>query len=103
MKSMSSGLRRWTSTKAARHDLEEIWRYTFERWSVAQADSYHNDLIGMFYELAAGQRPTRRIDLADRVYLCCASGSHNIFFREDKTRIVIVRILHNRMDPRRHL
>ena len=39
----------------------------------------------------------------DRAYFCRPSGSHNIFFREEKTRIVIVRILHNRMDPSRHL
>jgi plasmid stabilization system protein ParE len=36
-------------------------------------------------------------------YFMLVSGSHNIFFREDKARIVIVRILHARMDFKRHL
>jgi toxin ParE1/3/4 len=95
--------KRWTLTRAAERDLEEIWRYTFECWSIAQADAYHNDLIDAFNTLAAGRRQARKIPILNRLYLCCSTGSHNIFFREEKTRIVIVRILHNRMDPSRHL
>ena len=26
-------------------DLESIWLYTFERWSLEQADRYHHDMI----------------------------------------------------------
>ncbi|MBX9459090.1 MAG: type II toxin-antitoxin system RelE/ParE family toxin [Rhizobium sp.] len=100
---MSPSRRRWTLTKKAVRDLEEIWRYTFKRWSVEQADSYHNDMIGMFNKLAAGHRLGRKVILPDRTYFCCTTASHNIFFRDEKTRVVIVRILHNRMDPRRHL
>ena len=29
-------------------DLEDIWLYTFQNWSLAQADSYHRDLIATF-------------------------------------------------------
>jgi toxin ParE1/3/4 len=36
-------------------------------------------------------------------YFILGCGSHNIFFREEKSRIVVVRILHNRMDFKRHL
>lgn len=93
----------WKLTKAAEQDLEEIWVYTFERWSVTQADVYHHDLIDAFNALTAGRRQARKFPGIDSRYLCCASGSHNIFFRDEKTRIVIVRILHNRMDPSRHL
>lgn len=100
---MSPANRNWTLTKAAVRDLETIWRYTFERWSAAQADSYHNDIIDMFNHLAAGRRRGRVIKAPGAVYSVCAIGSHNIFFREEKLRIVIVRILHNRMDPSRHL
>jgi toxin ParE1/3/4 len=60
-------------------------------------------MIGMINKLAAGHRRGRKVAVPDRVYFCCPIGSHNIFFREEKTRIVIVRILHNRMDPTRHL
>ncbi|MGN6339512.1 MAG: type II toxin-antitoxin system RelE/ParE family toxin [Ginsengibacter sp.] len=26
-------------------DLEEIWLYTFEHWSIEQADKYYNQLL----------------------------------------------------------
>jgi len=83
--------------------LEEIWRYTFEQWSVAQADAYHNDLIGIFNELVSDRHPARQLIVSGRTYHRCPAGSHTIFFREETTRILIVRILHNRMDPARHL
>ena len=58
--------RHWILTRAAILDLEEIWRYTFERWSMEQADSYHNDMIGMINELAAGHRRGRKVAVPDR-------------------------------------
>ena len=100
---MSPNRRSWTLTRAAVRDLEDIWRHTFERWSVEQADSYHNSMIAVFTELAAGHRRERKIAVPNHAYFYTPSGSHNIFFREEKTRIIIVRILHNRMDPSRHL
>ena len=60
-------------------------------------------MISAFNELAAGHRHGRKIAIPDRSYFHSPAGSHNIFFRDEKTRIVIVRILHNRMDPARHL
>ena len=93
----------WKLTRAAEQDLEDIWRYTFARWSVTQADTYHNSLIDAFNALSAGQGQFRKISALDRIYLYCPSGSHNIFFREQETSIVIIRVLHNRMDPSRHL
>jgi plasmid stabilization system protein ParE len=32
-------------TPLAEADLEDIWRYTFDRWSLEQANQYHNDLV----------------------------------------------------------
>jgi toxin ParE1/3/4 len=39
-------------TPAAERDLEGIWAYTCERWSVAQAERYTDELTGAFAELA---------------------------------------------------
>jgi toxin ParE1/3/4 len=30
---------------SANKDLNEIWEYTFHKWSIAQADKYYNSLI----------------------------------------------------------
>jgi toxin ParE1/3/4 len=34
--------RQFVITEKAVADLEQIWLYTFERWSAAQADRYYN-------------------------------------------------------------
>lgn len=40
-------------TPRALDDLEEIWRYTAETWSVGQADRFTDDLARVFETLAA--------------------------------------------------
>ena len=42
-------------------DLEEIWFYTFQNWSLAQADSYHRDLVAAFEGLVSGTKRSDRI------------------------------------------
>jgi toxin ParE1/3/4 len=95
--------RPWRLSNKTVADLEEIWRHTQRQWSTAQADDYHSDIMDMIGDLAADRKRGRQIQVSDRSYLYRPCGSHNIFFRDEKTRIVIIRILHNRMDPARHL
>jgi toxin ParE1/3/4 len=59
--------------------------------------------MDMIDDLAANRKHGRRLGHISAVYLYHPCGSHNIFFREEHTWIVIVRILHNRMEPLRHL
>lgn len=84
-------------------DLEEIWFYTFERWSVEQADRYHGDIIAMFELLASKKLMGRPVDIREG-YLKFPVGSHIIYFRTDSTEIpTIIRILHQQMDVGKHL
>jgi toxin ParE1/3/4 len=39
-------------TRKAVDDLSEIWDYTFEVWSEAQADKYYSMLLNSFQEIA---------------------------------------------------
>jgi toxin ParE1/3/4 len=44
----------------AERDLEEIWRYTSDNWSVEQADRYHNQIMAAIEGLAkAADRAAR--------------------------------------------
>ncbi|MDR2875025.1 MAG: type II toxin-antitoxin system RelE/ParE family toxin [Methylobacillus sp.] len=81
----------------AEADLEEIWLYTFSRWSTAQADSYIGDLVSAFKALAAGIKQGRPADVRPpyQKYLC---GSHVIFFLDYPDRLDIIRVLHQRQD-----
>ncbi|WP_370689388.1 type II toxin-antitoxin system RelE/ParE family toxin [Neorhizobium galegae] len=46
----------------ARRDLEEIWRYTFQKWSRAKADDYYHELIDAMLELAGDTRRGKPLD-----------------------------------------
>ena len=76
-------------------DLEEIWFYTFQNWSVPQADSYLRDLIATLNGLVSGTKRGREVDVHPD-YLKCPVGSHMIYFRDSGDRIVVIRVLHQR-------
>jgi len=78
-------------------DLEEIWFYTFQNWSLAQADSYHRDLVAAFEGLASGTKRGRDVDVRPN-YLKCPVGSHMIYFRNSDDQIKVIRVLHQRQD-----
>ena len=78
-------------------DLEEIWFYTFQNWSLAQADSYHRDLVATFEGLASGTKRGRDVDVRPN-YLKCPVGSHMVYFRDSCDQIGVIRVLHQRQD-----
>ena len=88
---------------AARMDLENIWRYTFETWSLQQADDYQRLLVSAFSALANGRKNGRDLQAIRPGYFSLACNSHCIFYRKGATGILIIRVLHQRMDPTRHL
>ena len=84
-------------TPLARADLEEIWRYTFGRWSPDQADRYHQAIVDAAGELATGAKVGRPVEIRAG-YLKYAVGSHVIFYRRTGAGIDVIRVLHRRMD-----
>lgn len=89
-------------TPRAEVDLEDIFAYTARRWSLIQAEDYHAGFVAAFEKLASGERSGGIADVSGG-YLKYAVGSHLVFYRETGHDIVIVRILHQRMDVERHL
>jgi len=85
----------------AEADLEDIWIYTARHWSKAQADNY-NSLVAAFEGLAAGTKQGRQANVLPdfQKYLC---GSHVIYFLNGADHLDVIRILHQRQDPERHL
>jgi len=94
--------RRYQLAPLAEADLEGIWLYTLRNWSMEQADSYHRDRVAALEGLATGRKLGRKVDVRPG-YLKYAVGEHVVYFREDDAGIVVVRVLHGRMDVRRHL
>lgn len=99
---MPSERRSYRLSPLAVADLENIWLYTFERWSLEQADRYHYDLIDAIEALASGLKVGRSADVREG-YLKYAVGQHFVFFQQSESRLDVIRILHRRMDVERHL
>ncbi|KAB7785911.1 type II toxin-antitoxin system RelE/ParE family toxin [Methylorubrum populi] len=88
----------------ARTDLSRIWDDSAERWGADQADHYVRLLAGGFDRLAEGSARGRRADAIRKGYFRLSVGSHVLFYRRGaEGGIEIIRILHQRMDFKRHL
>lgn len=89
-------------TPLAESDLEEIWLYTFQNWSIEQADTYISSFVAAFEALSTGKKQGRLADVRQdfKKYLC---GSHMIYYLEYSDRLDIIRILHQRQDANMHL
>lgn len=90
-------------TQRAIADLEDIWLYTSEAWSPAQADTYHRKLIAALDRLCAGEISGRDCGEIRHGYFKIAVVSHMIFYRKQDYGYEVVRILHQSMDLPRHL
>lgn len=86
----------------AEADLEEIRVYTLRKWSLEQANSCVDDVMDAFEGLKNGSKRGRLTDVRSG-YFKYAVGSHVIYFRERENTLLVVRILHGRMDVMRHL
>jgi toxin ParE1/3/4 len=89
-------------TREAEEDVAAIYRYSFKNFGEAQADTYHDGLTGCFHLLVD-------TPLIGRDYAFLRPGlrryehaSHSVYYRLTDTGILVLRVLHQRMDPARH-
>jgi len=87
---------------AAISDLDRIWDYTIDRWGPDQADYYTDMICDACFALAESTKMGRIVDIRPG-YMKYLSGSHIIYYRQETSKIIVVRILHNRMDVEAHL
>ncbi|MGQ0741341.1 MAG: type II toxin-antitoxin system RelE/ParE family toxin [Alphaproteobacteria bacterium] len=87
---------------AARDDLKSIARYSKREWGAARQKRYMAAIRDRFIELLRHpEMGTRRRDLGT-AYRNLAVGRHVIFYRIAGNQIIVVRVLHQRMDVRLH-
>lgn len=87
------------SEEAAR-DLENIWQYTFEHWSLEQADYYLNFLFNEIEHLAENPESGQDFSFVRKGYFRSRVKSHFIFYKiKPKLKIIdVIRVLHQQMD-----
>jgi len=86
-------------SKEASNDLEKIWLYTIENWSVDQADRYLNLIMDEIEYLS--EKPSSGKDFSHirKGYYRSKVKSHFVFYRINKEEILeVIRILHQNMD-----
>ena len=86
-------------TRKANTDLINIWEYTFEHWSVEQADKYIRILTSKFIEISKNPDIGKNYDGVMNNYRGLIVKSHIIFYKIlPSENIEIIRVLHQRMD-----
>ena len=90
----------------AEADLAEIWVYSAGQWTIEQADRYIDALVGRLDWLCDNPGLWNpRPDITKGLY-SYLQQSHVIYFRahgDAPAVIEIVRVLHGRMEPAKHL
>jgi toxin ParE1/3/4 len=80
-------------------DLQEIWLYTLEKWSIEQADRYYNLIIGEIEFICKNIHSGKSMDYIKKGYRVSKVKSHLIFYRISTEQIIeVIRILHESMD-----
>ncbi len=80
-------------------DLNDIWAYTFEKWSEKQADKYYATLKFACTQIGKNPELGKEYEGINSNLRGMRTGKHIIFYQViNKKEIEIIRILHERMD-----
>jgi toxin ParE1/3/4 len=87
-------------SKEALNDLEKIWLYTSEIWSVEQADRYFNLIIDEIKYLTENPKSGTNYSHVRKGYFRSRVKSHFVFYKINikDNELEIIRILHQQMD-----
>jgi toxin ParE1/3/4 len=96
-------MRRVEFTPKARLDVDDIWDHSLERFGFEKAEAYLREIQRAVGTVADDPRRGRPCDDVRAGYRKFSVGAHVLFFRASEKKVVIVRILHQRMDFERHL
>tara|TARA_B110000305_G_C19178596_1_gene510845 strand:- start:149 stop:454 length:306 start_codon:yes stop_codon:yes gene_type:complete len=86
-------------SKKAIEDLEKIWDYTFEKWSIEQADRYYELIISEIEFISNNFMTGKSMEHIKPGYRTSIIKSHLVFYRMSNDNVIeIIRILHQRMN-----
>ena len=86
-------------SEEALKDIDNIWLYTAENWSLEQADRYFNLILDEIEYISENFETGRDIGSIRKGYRYSKVKSHLIFYKKSKSgKIEIIRVLHEKMD-----
>ncbi len=87
----------------AETDLREIWRWSYDRFGVDQADRYLDELDDGLRKCGAEPETGKRRDGVRAGYWSRLVRKHIVFYTFSDDVVLIQRVLHASMDPSRHV
>jgi len=85
-------------SKLALEDIDSIWEYTVQEWSIKQAEKYYNTIISKIQLICQNPKIGESIKDVKDTHRKQNIGSHMIIYKFQDDLIFIDRILHQRMD-----
>lgn len=96
---MSSGKdERYRLTPRAIADLDDIWRYTAEIWSIEQADHYVDELVSVFETIAMMPSLARERSEFDPPVRIHTHEKHLVIYTAQDDHVAILRLLGGQQD-----
>jgi len=86
----------------AEEDLADIWLYSFEIQGERQADKYYDELIKGMELLAYNPALGVSCDHIREGYRRFKFNCHVVYYKVTESRLTIIRVLHERMEPAEH-
>ena len=96
-------MRKITIKPLADNDLEEIWFYSYNKWSYEQANHYHREIMVGLQDIAKDISIGKQIDNIKLGYRRYKINHHYVIYKTIQSHIDIVRVLHEKMDTPKHL
>ena len=90
-------------TEHTERDLESITDYTLENWGKRQAVTYLNGLEELAQNLADSPEIGKDRDALIKGLISFPYVSHILYYTKQSHGITVIRVLHKRMDPQRHI
>lgn len=87
----------------AQRDLDGIFDYTVKQWGLPQALRYTDLIETACVSLAEVPQQSQSCAAIRPGYRRRGVEQHAIYFQQTSYGIAVIRILHQRMDPARHL
>jgi toxin ParE1/3/4 len=88
---------------AARDDLGGIYKFGLQHWGVTQSSNYLEMIKALLFRLT--EQPKMGIEREELLpdTRSFAIETHVVFYRLRADQVEIIRILHGRQDPKRHI
>ncbi|MCX6319722.1 MAG: type II toxin-antitoxin system RelE/ParE family toxin [Bacteroidetes bacterium] len=79
-------------------DIEGIWLYTYQNWSLEQADRYYELIMQEIEHLTKKPKSGKSLNYLREEYYSTNVKSHFNFYKFSSGELEIVRVLHQSME-----